>query len=202
MIVGDTGCRMKGDTIQDCSGKGDGEPWRWAQIAATATAQKPDLIIHVGDYLYREIPCPEGNKNCEGSPYGDTWATWDIDFFEPVGDLLTAAPWIFVRGNHEDCNRAWKGWFLLLDPLPLTSENFTDCAQHPDPYLVGFKDFNVAVIDSAVVPDAYRDPPDPQLVDLFGAQLKQVNAMVGNKAAWTATHSHSGACPPIRMMEP
>ena len=188
VVVGDTGCRMKHDTIQDCTGKGDGAPWRWAEVAATAASQKPDLIVHVGDYLYRERPCPPGNKNCEGSPYGDNWATWDADFFTPVGDLLDAAPWIFVRGNHEDCTRAWKGWFLFLDPMPVTTATFAGCPEHPDPYLVGFKDINVAVIDTSVIPNAYNDPPDQPTVDILAKQLTEVNKMVAGKQAWTATH--------------
>ena len=188
VVVGDTGCRMKGDTIQNCTGKGDGAPWRWAEVAATAAAQKPDLIIHVGDYLYREIPCPEGNKNCEGSPYGDNWATWDADFFEPVGELLDAAPWIFTRGNHEDCTRAWKGWFLFLDPIEVTTDTFKTCPEHPDPYLVDFKDISVAVIDTSVIPHAYSNPPDQATVDILAKQLTEVNKMVAGKKAWTATH--------------
>ena len=35
-----------------------------------AAAQKPDLVIHVGDYYYRETPCPAGEAKCAGSPFG------------------------------------------------------------------------------------------------------------------------------------
>src|SRR5438034_665211 len=43
-----------------------------ARLVTTAAAKlKPDLVIHVGDYLYRESACLPGNQGCAGSP----WAT-------------------------------------------------------------------------------------------------------------------------------
>ena len=55
---------------------------------------------------------------CAGSPYGDNWAVWQKDFFDPAAPLLAAAPWVLVRGNHELCSRGGHGWFRLLDPHP------------------------------------------------------------------------------------
>jgi hypothetical protein len=115
VILGDTGCRLKGETIQACN---DPKVWPFATVSARAAARRPDLIVHVGDYLYRESPCPAGDARCAGSPHGDNWTTWSADFFAPAGPLLTAAPWVFVRGNHESCARAGLGWFRLLDAAP------------------------------------------------------------------------------------
>jgi hypothetical protein len=42
-------------------------------LSKTIAARKPSLVIHVGDYIYRESPCPAGDKGCKGSPYGDNW---------------------------------------------------------------------------------------------------------------------------------
>ena len=78
----------------------------FAALATAAAALKPDLVIHLGDYLYRETPCPASFAGCAGSPYGDNWAAWNADFFVPGAPLLAAAPWIVIRGNHEDCARA------------------------------------------------------------------------------------------------
>jgi hypothetical protein len=39
---------------------------------------------------------------------------WELDFFQPMQKLLDKAPIIIVRGNHEDCNRAYLGYKLLL----------------------------------------------------------------------------------------
>jgi hypothetical protein len=45
-------------------------------------AEPRGLGVHVGDYVYREVPCPtDAESLCGGSPYGDNYATWDADFF-------------------------------------------------------------------------------------------------------------------------
>src|SRR5665213_531720 len=107
LVLGDTGCRIKGTYVQACN---DPKAWPFAGLAKAAAALKPDLIVHLGDYLYRESPCPPGVTGCAGSPYGDNWASWDADFFAPVTPLLAAAPWVIIRGNHEDCARAGNGF--------------------------------------------------------------------------------------------
>ena len=56
------------------------------------------------------------SQNMQGSPIPDVWPAWREDFFMPAARLMTTAPWLFVRGNHELCSRAGPGWFYLLDP--------------------------------------------------------------------------------------
>ena len=72
LVVGDTGCRIKGASLQACN---DPMQWPFLAVSQAAAGLKPDLIIHVGDYLYRESPCPAGNAGCAGSPWGDNWVT-------------------------------------------------------------------------------------------------------------------------------
>src|SRR5579875_314409 len=115
VVFGDSGCRLKGPLVQACN---DPKAWPFAEVARRAAARHPDLIIHVGDYYYRESPCPVGDVRCAGSPSGDDWAAWRADFFDPAAPLLVAAPWVFVRGNHESCARGGVGWFRLLDAAP------------------------------------------------------------------------------------
>lgn len=189
-IIGDTGCRMKGSTFQNCNNvAGLDNPWLFEQLAKKLAAMQPDLIIHVGDYHYRETPCPEGNAGCAGSPYGDNWDSWKIDFFEPAQALLPQAPWIFTRGNHEDCERAWRGWFYFLDAAPLTSKTFDQCAEYTVPYVVPFSDFQVAVLDSTTVPHSFSPPPNPATVDKYRVDFNQINqwAKQGN-VTWLMTH--------------
>ena len=113
LVIGDTGCRMEAPTdFQACN---DPTAWPFAKVAARAAAWRPDLVIHVGDYHYRESACPEGNAGCAGNPVGNTWASWRADFFAPAAPLLRAAPWILIRGNHEVCSRAGEGWFTVHD---------------------------------------------------------------------------------------
>ena len=53
VVIGDTGCRMKraDDAWQSCN---DPNGWPFLRIAAAAARLKPDLVLHVGDYHYRE----------------------------------------------------------------------------------------------------------------------------------------------------
>lgn len=141
VVIGDTGCRLKAkdNAWQACN---DPVAWPFASIAKAAAATHPDLVLHVGDYMYRESACPDGNSGCAGSPSGYGWGSWQADFITPAAPLLAAAPWAMVRGNHEECARAGGGWWLLLDPHPLVAG--VDCADpaqdfagnHSAPYAV------------------------------------------------------------------
>jgi hypothetical protein len=127
VVLGDTGCRMKqpGNFFQDCE---HSSAWPLAKIAGAAAALKPDLVVHVGDYHYRESPCPADQQSCAGSPWGYGFDAWNADFFRPASALLAAAPWVFVRGNHESCFRAGQGWFRFV-----AAERWTETRSCDDP---------------------------------------------------------------------
>lgn len=141
VVLGDTGCRLQksSNSWQACN---DSAQYPFAAVAAQAAAWKPDLVIHVGDYHYRENACPEGNAGCAGSPWGYGWDAWDEDFFAPGARLLDAAPWIMARGNHENCQRGGQGYWRLLDPRPLlkgrdcNAAADDDTGNYSDPYAV------------------------------------------------------------------
>ena len=137
VVLGDSGCRMAdaGPMFQDCN---DPVQWPFATIASTAAASAPDLVIHVGDYHYRENACPPANAGCAGSPWGYGWDVWEADFFAPAAKLLAAAPWIVVRGNHESCARAGQGWWRFLDPRPLAARQ--DCNDATDDAIGDFSE--------------------------------------------------------------
>jgi Calcineurin-like phosphoesterase len=180
IAIGDTGCRILRTQIQDCDNPG---LWPFRQIAASAADEKPDLVVHVGDYLYRESPCPDDSEaKCGGSPAGDNWDAWNADFFAPAAELLGAAPWVFSRGNHEDCNRTWRGWFYYLDPRPWNGNG--TCEKYSPPYLVTLGTFQVAVLDSSATKQGDLD--EAQVVE-FSSQLSQL-ASLHPKNAWLATH--------------
>ena len=128
VVIGDTGCRLKlsDGKFQACR---DSAAWPFAAIARQAAATKPDLVIHVGDYHYRESPCDASDAGCAGSPWGYGYDAWAADFFEPARPLLAAAPWVFVRGNHETCARAGQGWFRWFDHAPWTAQRSCNLAQ-------------------------------------------------------------------------
>jgi len=143
LVLGDTGCRIKGATLQACN---DPAQWPFPQVAAAAASMKPDLVIHVGDYLYRESACPQGNPGCAGSPWGDNWTTWQADFYTPAAPLLAAAPIVLARGNHEDCKRAGLGWTRLQGPAAFDGS----CKAHQPLYTVDVGGLTLAVLDDAV----------------------------------------------------
>lgn len=175
VVIGDTGCRIKGRLAQDCNHP---QEWPFLQVAETAAEEKADLVLHVGDYLYRESPCPnEAQALCGGSPAGDNWDAWNADFFTPAAALLRAAPWAFSRGNHEDCNRTWRGWFYYLDPRPWDGV----CADYPPAYLIQLGKFQLAMFDTTAVKE--RDVDEAQ-VSQYAAELSSIHP----KNAWLATH--------------
>jgi len=154
-ILGDTGCRMKAGSngkppqIQDC---GDPSKWPFKQVADTIAKWDPDLIVHVGDYYYREAVCK--GSTCTPSKYN--WARWNADFFTPAAKLLSSAPWVMIRGNHETCSRAAEGWFRFLETRPYVWEGVQTCVSNHNftpPYVVGVGDLSIAVIDSSGVDD-------------------------------------------------
>ena len=155
VILADTGCRMKksSNTFQSCN---DPLSWPFASAAATAAKMNPDLVLHVGDYHYRENACPPDVAGCQGSPWGYGWDTWQADLFQPAAPLMAAAPWVLVRGNHEECARAGQGWYRFLDPRPYSADRSCDnpandtAANASDPYAVAIgSDTQVIVFDSA-----------------------------------------------------
>ena len=180
VILGDTGCRLKGPLVQDCN---DLRRWPFPLVAARAAAKHPDLVIHVGDYYYRESPCPAAAPGCADSPHGDSWASWNADFFAPVAPLLTAAPWVFVRGNHEQCGRGADGWFRLLDAAPLPqscNEGITAPA-----FTVRLDGLTLNVMDSADTDDTTA-PYD--LVALFNKQFAELGPATETGHGWILTH--------------
>ncbi len=131
VVIGDTGCRIKASdgAFQACK---DPKAYPFAQVAASAAAWKPDLVIHVGDYLYRETACPADKAGCADSPWGYGSDAWRADFLDPAAPLMAAAPLALARGNHESCNRAGQGWWRFLDVHPLAPGHACDLAANDD----------------------------------------------------------------------
>ena len=171
-IIGDTGCkgdasgkgaRLAVDTddddadqkssAQSCTPSG----WPFKQVAGSAAKTNPDLVIHAGDYVYVNA---------------DNWTNWYYQFFKPAKKLLAAAPWIFVRGNHEICSQRGAGYFLFLDPRTATA-----CAgQGTAPYAVTLDTSNFIVVDSSY--DTCDFPPgSPEKSCKPGEQADQIKTL-------------------------
>ena len=190
VVIGDTGCRIKtGDNVfQACN---DPALWPFPQVASAAADAHPDLVIHVGDYHYRENACPAGDAGCAGSPWGYGWDTWEADLFVPAAKLFAAAPWIVVRGNHESCNRAGQGWWRFLDPRPLAPHRDCNLAaddalgDYSDPYAVPLgsgkdSDAQFIVFDSSRVGVTPLVPTDPMYVR-YRAQYEAAFALAARR---------------------
>jgi hypothetical protein len=178
-VIGDTGCRLKGSVVQACN---DPTQWPFRLIAEVVAQLKPDLVIHVGDYHYRETPCPPGKLQCAGSPHGDVWPAWRADFFAPADTLLKVAPWVFVRGNHEDCRRGGRGWSRALDPDPFDAER--GCNGIGRPFAVRTGDLTLAVMD---VSSAREDAVDDTQVPIYREHYRALEHIVGGPA-WLLQH--------------
>ncbi len=195
VIVADTGCRMKkaDQAWQACN---DGDAWPFPEIAKTAAAMKPDLVLHIGDYHYRENVCPDDIAGCKGSPWGYGWDVWQADLFKPAAPLMAAAPWVVVRGNHEECRRAGQGWFRFLDTQPYDAKRSCDDAANDDianytePYAVAIgNDTQVIVFDTSKV--GKKAIPNTSEVFLkYQAQFKTVNQLAAKPGVHSIFTNH------------
>jgi predicted phosphodiesterase len=198
IVFGDTGCRInkKKKKPQDCE-----NDWQYQKIAHHAAAAHPDLVIHVGDYLYRES-CNADTTDCSRTPTGYGWEEWREDFFNPSAPLFAAAPWIVVRGNHEVCARAGEGWFRFLDHARPTDE----CTLMNGFFVVALGDLGFVVMDSGQIAkensgdnaDEDEDEDDDDDVADAGnahdtiAKLRRDYAEISDRVpspAWLLTHA-------------
>jgi hypothetical protein len=186
VLIADTGCRMKQseNAFQDCN---DPVAWPFATVARSAAAKRPDLVVHIGDMHYRESPCPVGRSGCAGNAWGYGDDAWQADFFRPAAPLLAAAPWLFVRGNHESCGRAGLGWFRFFDARRWQPQN--SCVNPQDDSAADFTapfavpltaDTQLLVFDSSRVSDCPYTREDPAF-KRYVSQLGQVERLAAQQ---------------------
>ena len=175
VVLGDTGCRLSAFSGQSCD---DPEAWPFPQIARAIANVHPDLVVHVGDYLYRERPCPPLVR-CGNSPYGDDAPAWYADFLTPAAPLFASAPLLLVRGNHEECDRNGTGWFRYLDAHAATA-----CTAATEPFDVGLGDLTIVAFDSAVAEDRKADPARTLLYKKQFATVRKL----AKESSWLVTH--------------
>jgi hypothetical protein len=175
-LFADTGCRLKGADVQACN---DPAAWPFPAIVRDIAAAHPDLVIHVGDYYYRESACPAG-VNCTHSPHGDIAASWIADYFGPMQPLFAVAPIVNVRGNHEDCTRSPSGWARYLSGRPEVA-----CVVHEAPAFIAFDNLLLANVDDATeVTESLPAPP------VFATDLALVDARAvrAHRETWLLVH--------------
>jgi len=185
-IIGDTGCRVKvkkdsnnEKDIQNCN---DPDLWPAKKISDALSKHNPDLVVHVGDYLCREM-C-ENKKLCkkfgiDPRETGYGYDIWEIDFFEPFEESLQNYPWVFARGNHENCDRAWEGYKSMLSPFSFERCKLGDSGSRltknrtEEPYLLDFGGFNIFVVDSAGEYEKHIKSSDFDIFEKFFTENKE-----------------------------
>jgi hypothetical protein len=162
--------------VQACN---DAIAWPFPAIAKDIAAAKPDLVIHVGDYYYRESPCPSG-VDCANSPHGDNSDSWAADYFAPMAPLFAVAPVINVRGNHEDCTRGALGWMRYLSGQPHLS-----CDPHEPPEYVTFDNLFIGDVDDVTETTESMIAPPAFMADLAAVDAR---AAAAHRESWLVTH--------------
>ena len=203
-LLGDTGCRLKkGDPTQNCASPAT---WPLGRLAASVQRAHPDLIIHIGDYFYREMACPSDMlARCGGTPapvpgnsFKDTAYSWLADAIVPLSPLFATAPIVMTRGNHEACFRGGNGWYLFFDPWFGSARHCAPDATGAVPNAVSqtwTQDFpigdgrslHIAVVDSAygddVAVSSWKQHEDP----LYATAAAESKAAPGRES-WLITH--------------
>lgn len=155
----------------------DQSSWPLRTLQTYASQEEADVIVYVGDYVYRQGPCPEGsNVSCvaiNGPPrfdvsdlekngvvanflpgtWGDNLYGWWADLFWPALELFRAAPVIAVRGNHEICSRAGHGYFLFFDVNEYPEDTVAGqyCEDYIAPRAVSFANEQFLVFDDSYI---------------------------------------------------
>ncbi|KZN45070.1 metallophosphoesterase [Pseudoalteromonas luteoviolacea] len=223
-VYGDSGCKS-----HVCDGNGPAEPFK--TLITQGAKRDVDLILHMGDYNYRgtsgsiskgvyAYDAGDGgyggktcgleetyySQNAQGSPKPDTWRAWRADFFSAADSILTKAPWVFARGNHELCSRAGLGWFYFFGPGSSLEQGIAQRAcpaqgnfSQPlnsaasaiamiEPYMLKLEKLNIWVQDSA---NACDDRFSNALTAQYQSQYESLQKFASkypDKPIWTVTH--------------
>lgn len=119
-IIGDTGCRVGKKHTQDCN---SATAWPLASFANAMSGANPDVVIHLGDYMYITSTC--GVKEAEdcgafmpppaNAPFvGNAGQIMD-NVLIPMTPLFNTAPLLMMRGNHEGCTGDGNAYFYFFD---------------------------------------------------------------------------------------
>ncbi|MGL9725853.1 MAG: metallophosphoesterase family protein [Wolbachia sp.] len=176
-FIGDTGCRINMLFQQECNLV---DSWPLKKNLDSIALHKPDLIIHVGDYHYRQTKC-RNTKKC-GDIYGYNKEAWYADWFEPAKDILLQSPFLFIRGNHESCNRAYEGWFRYLDSYLFSSEQCKDLIPS---WSLDAGSIKFLIFDSSFGEDIFTSK---STIDAFKKQFNKLIQDSSNKPTWFLTH--------------
>jgi len=188
-VIGDTGCRLKessnGSVYQDCS---QPREWPYSDVVKSLENENYNFLIHTGDYHYRE-QCTD-KKLCPGyAKYvGYVWGAWWDDFYGPTQPLFKKAPLLLVRGNHEDCNRAFAGWAPLS---AISDRKFQDACVAVEPFQwIEMDDIVFINFDNSSMEERKEfSAADASMWTERFTQLKnKIETLKGKKEIWFLSH--------------
>jgi Calcineurin-like phosphoesterase len=183
VVLGDTGCRMSQWEQQNC---GDLADWPFPKIARAIARAHPGLLVHIGDYYYRETNCLASVNDCVNR-WGDTSLSWNADWFWPAKPLFASAPLVLVRGNHEDCERGGPAWFRYLDGANTARGCTTSGVDGTPPWAATFGSLRIVVNDSSADPSDSK--PDPARIAFYQTSYGQAQHLAeGYGESWYVTH--------------
>jgi len=183
VVLGDTGCRMSAWGQQNCCDIAD---WPFPKIARAIANVHPDLLVHIGDYHYRETNCLALVTGCVNR-WGDTSLSWNADWFWPAKPLFASAPLLLIRGNHEDCERGGPGWFRYLDGGNAVTPCTAGAVDGSPPWAVSFGPRRFVMNDSSADPSDAK--PDPARIAFYQTSFRQAQSLAaGAGEAWFVTH--------------
>lgn len=143
VVIGDSGCESSFfDSKHDYQNCNDPNAWPFKELADKVSTLKADFIIHMGDYAYRN---KYTNKLDKVKNEQMQWFFIREEFFKPANNMLNSAPMIFVRGNHESCNKMGIAWFQYLS----SNKYEQSCKGAEEPFDLSFDDLNLVILDTS-----------------------------------------------------
>ena len=190
VVFADSGCRIKGPTVQACN---DPAAWPFAEVARRAAARHPDLVIHIGDYYYQRVRLSCRRPALRGQPVRRPVGRLGGGLLRSRGAAAAGCALGVRAGQPRELHpRAAQGWFRLLDASPAVKA----CPAEARAWTAPIGGLNLYVVDSADTVDE-RAPPDR--VAAFGAQLDALSPALANQPGWIVVHrpvwgSGAGGC--------
>lgn len=202
-VIGDTGCRLKetakGSSHQNCNVSNE---WPYPELIQSLVKEKFSFAIHTGDYHYREHCTDEKLCPTYSKSVGYGWNAWWDDFYDPTQPLFKKTPVLLVRGNHEDCARAFQGWA----PLSADNKDFnSDCAAIEPYQWIELEDMVFINFDDSAFQDRKLSPEKDRKkwLEIFNEISMRIKNLQGKKEIWFLAHKPvSGFVPDDKIAEP
>jgi len=191
--MGDFNYRGTGSRVEVTIG---GQTTRqWAYDAGDGTSEGENCDQAPGSGFF--------SQNAANAQPHDDWPAWRDDFFAAAGNLLSAAPWVLARGNHELCSRAGPGWFYFLDPSsnlleagsqvhcpnPEARGNPFESVVLSPPYRVHLGSLDILVMDSANACDSFATAAMQDFTSAYQEQFRALGALApAHGRAWLMSH--------------